>query len=271
MNWLKKIGKKCLIVNIFTNVGRLRGKKFRTDWSRRKTELTHNHKITKYRKVTMKKPLELLGIFLCVVAVGYFIGAGYAYSQVQGGYNSLESFSESQNVQLNYNKDGDLIDRGSTEGAAAIMSLLEDDWNFPVVEEDLDSGDPTINTSSEYMFQMATIAYHVLNGTQTVELTEDVEYNGETFEAGVYEFEVDGRYWTDFDRMHPIEGPAREQAWSGTAHALIAELGVGAVTHSTLQLGLGIAALLAGLGVVNGVMGAAFIFTSRKHNKVHLV
>ena len=42
----------------------------------------------------------------------------------------------------------------------------------------------------------------------------------------------------------------------------MAELGVGAVTHSTLQLALGIAALLAGLGVVCGVMGVAFIWHS---------
>ncbi len=52
-------------------------------------------------------------------------------------------------------------------------------------------------------------------------------------------------------------------AWSGTAHALVAELGVGAATHSTLQLALGVAALLAGLGVVCTVMGAAFIWHTR--------
>ena len=52
-------------------------------------------------------------------------------------------------------------------------------------------------------------------------------------------------------------------AWSGTAHALVAELGVGAATHSTLQLALGVAALLAGLGVVCTVMGIAFIWQVR--------
>ena len=118
-----------------------------------------------------KKPLGLLGIFLVVVGIGYFIGAGVAYSKVQGGYGSLQSFSEVQNVQLNYNDDGQLVDRGTVEGAQAIMSLLEDDWNFPVVDSDLNPDDPLVNSATEYMYQMATISYHVLHGTQTVTLT----------------------------------------------------------------------------------------------------
>jgi hypothetical protein len=56
-------------------------------------------------------------------------------------------------------------------------------------------------------------------------------------------------------------------AWSGTAHALVAELGVGAATHSTLQLALGVAALLAGLGVVSTVSGVAFIWHTRNNLK----
>jgi len=120
----------------------------------------------------LRKPLGLLGIFLIVVGIGYFVGAGVAYSKVQGGYGSLQAFSEAQNVELTYNEDGQLIDRGTVEGAQGIMSLLEDDWNFPVVEGDLDSNDPLVNTATEYMFQMATIGYHVLHGTQTIVLDE---------------------------------------------------------------------------------------------------
>ena len=59
---------------------------------------------------------------------------------------------------------------------------------------------------------------------------------------------MSGRYWTGFDRMHPMDGKVREMAWSGVAQGLIAELGVGTVTASTLQLGLAVAALMAGLG-----------------------
>ena len=73
----------------------------------------------------------------------------------------------------------------------------------------------------------------------------------------------DGRYWTGFDRTNPIEGAAREQVWTGTAHALIAELGVGSVTASTLQVGLGIAALLAGLGATLLLTGLGLVWATR--------
>ena len=71
--------------------------------------------------------------------------------------------------------------------------------------------------------------------------------------------------WTGFARTDLLDGPARDGAWSGTAHALVAELGVGAATHSTLQLALGVAALLAGLGVVCMVMGIAFLWHTKKN------
>ncbi len=85
---------------------------------------------------------------------------------------------------------------------------------------------------------------------------------------GSYDVPVNGRYWTGFERGDLLDGPARDLAWSGTAHALVAELGVGAATHSTLQLALGVAALLAGLGVVCTVMGGVFIWDTKKKMKV---
>lgn len=211
----------------------------------------------------MRERLRTLGIVLAVFGLFFVAGAGVAYAQIQDGYDSLDAFSTAQNVTLSYNEDGQLIDRGTTEGADAIMALLTEDWGYPVDMAKLDPADPVVNTDTEYMFQMATIGYHILNGTQTVVLDETVEYEGETFEAGTYEFEVDGRYWTDFDRMHPIEGPARAQAWSGTAHGLFGELGVGTVTHSALQMGLGVSALLAGLGGVFLVAGAGLYWAAK--------
>ena len=93
------------------------------------------------------------------------------------------------------------------------------------MDSDLNPNDPVINTASEYMYQMATVTYHTLHADTTVVLTEPVDYNGETFAAGENESVNDGRYWVDFYRSHPIEGAAREQIWSPTAHALIAEPG----------------------------------------------
>jgi hypothetical protein len=213
--------------------------------------------------VAMKKRLGVIGTFLILAGFAFVIAGGVAYAKVQDGYDSLQAFSEQQNVTLTYDENGSLTDRGTTEGADAILALLEDDWQYPVVKSDLDPNDPLVNTATEYMYQMATIAYHTLHGTQTVTLDDAVEYNGETFPAGTYEFPVDGRYWTGFDRQHPIEGAAREQAWTGTVHGLIGELGVGTVTHSTLQMGLAMAGLFAGVGLVFMLAGGGLIWAGR--------
>ena len=216
----------------------------------------------------MSKRLQIIGMVLAVFGLVFVVAGGYAFLQVQEGYDSLQAFSEAQNVTLSYTEDGQLVDRGTTEGADAIMTLLTDEWGYPVVMSDLDPNDPLVNTASEYMFQMATIGYHVLNGSQTVVLAEDVEYQGEFFPAGTYEFEVEGRYWTDFDRQHPIEGPAREQAWTGTVHGLFGELGVGTVTASTLQLGLAFTGVLAGLGLTFLLLGGGLVWAGRGRQEI---
>jgi hypothetical protein len=143
------------------------------------------------------------------------------------------------------------------------MSLLTDDWGYTVAASDFDPNDPIVNTASEYMFQMATINYHILHSTVTVNLAEPAEYNGETFAAGSYDFPVDGRYYADFDRAHPIEGPARGIAWSPTALGLIGELGVGTVTASALQMGLGLAAAFGAVGVTLLFMGIGLVWATR--------
>jgi hypothetical protein len=149
----------------------------------------------------------------------------------------------------------------------------------------LDPNDPVVNNQSEYMYQMATIVHHTLSGTQNINVTQDMidrgiasealaadgtydgvveAYKGQVITPGVYEVPVNNRYWTGFNRTDFLDGPAREQAWSGTTHALVAELGVGAATHSALMLALGIAALLAGLGVVCVVSGVLVFWADRK-------
>ncbi len=210
----------------------------------------------------MAKRLRALGIVLAVLGLGFIVGGGVAYAKVQAGYDSLHAFSKAQNVELSYNEDGQLTDRGETAGADAIMSLLVDDWKYPVVQSDFDPADPLVNTASEYMYQMATVSYHTLHGTQTVVLPEDTEYDGKLYKAGTYDFDVNGRYWTGFNRENPIEGIARDQAWSGTAHGLIAELGVGTVTASALQMGTALAGLLAGLGLTFILVGAGLVWST---------
>lgn len=204
----------------------------------------------------------VMALALVIMAVGVV-----NLQKANAGLKSLDAVYRAQNVELSYNEDGQLIDRGETEGADAIMSLLVDDWVFPVDEAAFDANDPLVNTPSELMYQYATITYHVLHGTQTVTLDEPVEYNGETFEAGTYEFDVDGRYWTDFDRMHPIEGPAREMAWGG-AHGLLASISTGAV--SDMEAGFAHFAawrtILVGFAI--GLGGVGLFAASRKEEGV---
>jgi hypothetical protein len=207
--------------------------------------------------------LRRLGVVLAVLGLVFAAGGAYAFLKTQEGYRSLNAFSAAQNVQLTYNEQGQLTDRGTTENADAIMALLVNDWGYPVVAGELNPNDPVVNTGSEYMFQMAAVAYHTLNSTQEVVLAEQVEYNGEVFPPGTYEFAVDGRYWADFDRQHPIEGPARAQAWTGVAHALIGQLGVGTVTTSALQMGLGLAGLFAGVGFTFILAGLGLVWAVR--------
>ncbi|CAN5641226.1 hypothetical protein BH23CHL7_BH23CHL7_00900 [soil metagenome] len=211
----------------------------------------------------MTDRLKKLGVVLTLFGFVFIIGGAYAFIKVQEGERSLQAFSAAQNVVMTYNDQGQLTDRGTTEGAAAIMDLLVNDWKYPVNSAELNPANPLVNTASEYMFQMATVSYHTLHGVQTVVLPETVEYKGETFAAGTYEFPVEGRYWADFDRAHPIEGPARAQAWTGVAHALIAELGVGTATASSLQMGLGMAGLFAGVGFAFIIAGLGLVWATR--------
>jgi hypothetical protein len=211
----------------------------------------------------MNGRLKVLGTILVIVGLGFVAAGGYTFLRTQDGAKSLQAFSAAQAVQLAYNDQGQLVDRGDAAEGQAIIDLLQKDWGYPVVASDLNPNDPVVNTASEYMVQMATIAYHTLHSTQTVVLDKDVEYNGKTFKAGTYEVPVDGRYFSQFDRLDPLDGPARTQAWSATAHALIGELGVGAVTATTLQMGYGLAALFAALGATIILTGGGLVWAVR--------
>jgi hypothetical protein len=206
------------------------------------------------------KRLKGLGIVLVFIGFAFVAAGAFAFIKTQEGYKSLNAFSAAQNVQLSY-ENGQL--GGGDEETVAIMSLLKNDWGYPVVDGDLNPNDPTVNTATEYMFQMATVAYHTLTATTTVVLTEPAEFNGETIAAGEYEFVNDGRYWTGFNRENPIEGAARAQIWTPTAHALIGELGVGTATASALQLALALAGLVAGLGATLILTGGGLVWATR--------
>ncbi len=212
----------------------------------------------------MNGRLKILGAMLAVFGLAFIAGGGFAFYKTNQGAQSLQAFSAAQNVKLNYNENGQLVDRGETAGSEKIMALLTNDWGYTVDRSELNPNDPLVNTASEYMYQMATISYHTLNAETTVTIPEDVIVDGAVVtKAGTYAFVNDGRYWTGLDRTNPIEGAAREKIWTGTALALIGQLGVGSITASTLQIGFGLAALIAGLGATLLLFGLGLVWAAR--------
>jgi hypothetical protein len=208
--------------------------------------------------------LKILGVMVAVIGLAFIAGGGYAYYKTDQGAHALQAFSAAQNVTLTYDKDGNLVDHGKTEDAQAIVSLLKNDWGYTVNASEMNPNDPLVNTASEYMYQMATITYHTLHAAVTVVIPADVVVDGQVVtKAGSYDFVNTGKYWTGFDRTKPIEAAAREQIWTGTALALIGQLGVGSVTASTLQIGLGVAGLLGGLGLMFILTGLGLVWVAR--------
>ena len=206
--------------------------------------------------------LRGLGIVLGLIGIVFVAAGVFAFIKTQEGYKSLNAFSAAQDVRLTYDDKGQLVS-GDTKEAQAIMALLTKDWGYPVATSELDPKDPIVNTASEYMYQMATIAYHTLHSTVTVVLTEPVDYKGKTYAAGSYDVPIDGRYFSQLDRSDPLQGPARTQAWSALAHGLIGELGVGTATASALQLAMAMAGLLGGIGGTLVLMGGGLVWATR--------
>lgn len=242
----------------------------------------------------MESRLRILGAIVAVIGVIAVLGGGYGWMQVQAGANALQGFSKAQAVNLSYNADKKLVDRGDTAGADAILALLKDTWGWPVNQGDLNPNDPLVNTGTEYMYQMATIAHHTLTGTTTVTLPAQVQYDGngdktidataptytpETlpqgdaylaslkadaiYEPGTYTtVPTLGRYWTQFTRTNPLDGPARELAWSGVVHGLFAELGVGATSFSAIQMGQALALIAMAFGITFIITGAGLVWVA---------
>lgn len=245
------------------------------------------------RRPSLLGRLKIVGALVAVIGVIAIIGGGFGYMQVQAGADALQGFSKAQNVTLSYNDEGKLVDRGTTEQADAILALLEETWNWPVARGDLNPNDALVNTGTEYMYQMATIAYHTLHGESAVTLAEPVAYDGDgdgtvaadapsytpetlpqeeayleilrsdaNFAAGTYTVPTLERYWTGFNRQHPLDGKAREAVWTGVVHGLFAELGVGATSFSALQMGQAMALIAMAFGVTFVITGLGLVWVS---------
>jgi hypothetical protein len=210
----------------------------------------------------MSGRLTKLGIVLTVFGMLFFIGAGYAWIKVQDGQRSLAAFSAAQNVTLAYNDQGQLLDHGDAAAAQKIMSLLTNDWGYSVNAADFNPNDPVVNTASEYMYQLATITEHTLSSTVT--LPADIkDANGAIVAHAGDKIAVNDRYYADFNFANPVDSAVRGLAWSPLPLSLIGQLGVGAVTASSLQMGIGMAGLFAAVGFVFAFAGLGLVWAAR--------
>ena len=217
----------------------------------------------------MEKKLTRLGIVIAVFGLAFFVAAGYAFIRVQEGQRTLTAFSAAQNVQLAYNDQGQLLDHGDAAAAAGIMDLLTKDWGYAVNPADFNPADPTVNTASEYMYQLATITEHTLSSTVT--LPADItDANGNIVAHAGDKVAVDGRYYADFNFANPVDSVVRGLAWSPLPLSLIGQLGVGAVTATTLQMGFAMVGLLLAVGFGFELAGFGFVWVARPEKvKVH--
>lgn len=171
--------------------------------------------------------INLISMAGLVLVVGGIIGialGGYLYLKADKGLQSLSAVYAAQNQTMTYDADGNFTDRGTKEGGDKILALLEEEWKYPLTRANLDPKDPLVNTPDELMVKFATINYHTLHSTIKVTLDKDVEYKGVMYKAGTYDVPVDGRYFSQLDRSHPLEGKVRDAAWSPLAFGLLGNL-----------------------------------------------
>jgi hypothetical protein len=220
------------------------------------------------RQTNRQNFIALAGLALIFGGIIGIVLGTYLYTRANQGLNSLQAVYATQGRMMTYDADGNFIDRGTKEAGDAILSLIEDDWQFPLNRGHLDPNDPLVNTPDELMVQYAIISYHTLHSTQTVILPADVEYKGEVYTAGTYQVDVDGRYFADFDGSHPIEGKVRNQAWSPLAFGLLANLIGGVNADYQAQVAHFMSwSIFVGLGLMFVIIGILVTIGGRRLNR----
>ncbi|HLE47523.1 MAG TPA: hypothetical protein VI818_04430 [Candidatus Thermoplasmatota archaeon] len=209
--------------------------------------------------------LRILGFAVGVAGLG-LAGAGFLYGlpQANDGLDSAQAMYEAQGVTLTYNENGQLVDRGTPEGAQKILDLLEKDFAYPVDHEDLDPKDPLVNTRSELMYEYATITYHVLHTSVPVKLVQadvPITYGGTTYaEPGTYNITVE-HYYAHLNRTNPIERQLRD-AWSPLALGLTSALAGAHANQAAGELAQATTLGIGGIGLLFAGAGAGLVWAT---------
>lgn len=212
----------------------------------------------------------MLGYALIAAGLGT-AGAGFLYGMPQAtdGLDSAQAMYQSQGVSLSYNDQGQLVDRGTVEGAQAIMDLLVKEYQYPVKMSDFDPDDPIVNTRSELMYEYATITYHVLHSTVPVKLTEadvPITYRGVEYTTpGTYNITLE-HYYAHLDRTNPIEGQLRA-AWSPLAFGLTSALAGAHANQAAGELAKMTTLGIGAIGLLFAASGAGVVWVSHGHRK----
>ena len=85
-----------------------------------------------------------------VLIIGGIIGiglGGFLYLTANAGVDSLQTVYETQGRFMTYDDDGNFTDRGTKEAGGAILSLIENDWDFPLNRANLDPNDTGLEPS----------------------------------------------------------------------------------------------------------------------------
>jgi hypothetical protein len=205
----------------------------------------------------MNGRLKVVGVIVAVFGLAFLAGGGYAYYKVNQGTQALHAFSAAQNVTLTYNADGQLADaKGDTTEATAIMGLLANDWGFAVDKGELNPNDQVVNTTSEYMYQMATITYTPCMARRRSSSTRTPR---RPTARSIPQARTSSRTTVAMDRFRPDQPDRSRRSRTDrtpTAIGLVGELGVGSATASALTLGLGMTAVLGGVGLMFLITGS---------------
>ena len=62
----------------------------------------------------MSGRVKVLGAILAIVGIGFVAAGGYMFYRANEGADSLKAFSAAQAVEITYNEQGQLVDRGET-------------------------------------------------------------------------------------------------------------------------------------------------------------